>query len=242
MNENIYLPKKETRSSGNNILQILGAIIIILILIFGILALVKNINSGQTDNSIVTVTPTITADISEAPITHSPSPSPSPTLTPILNLTPSITPTGTPVKIYFYKSPIKPNQDTNEIYSVDRYTLETNLIPFAIKEYFKGPTADEATAGYINPYTLTGDSNCGGSSYKFSYNMPTLKLTICKQIEPTPESGDGGSYAGSGLKAMSRVLKVITTSLKVGGITKVEVYDKTGACYAPETGLNSCTL
>jgi hypothetical protein len=159
----------------------------------------------------------------------------------LLSLTPSIPPVGTPIKIYFYKSPIKPNQDTNEIYSVDRYTTETNLIPVAIKEYFKGPSADDIAAGYIVPYSLTGNSNCGGSNYKFSYNMPTLKVTICKEIEPTPESGDGGNYAGSSLKAVSRVLKVITTSLKVGGITKVEVYDKNNVCYAPDSGLNGCT-
>jgi len=238
MKENIYVSNKAASSSSRNVIIILGAIIILLLFVNAGQFFSKN-STSPSDNSLLNnVISTITENATSIPIITETA---IPTATLTISITPSITPTGTPVKIYFYKSPIKPNQDTNEIFAVDRYTTETNLLPFAIKEFFKGPTSNETTAGYILPYTLTGDSNCSGSNYKFSYSLPTLKLTICKQIEPTPESGDGGGYAGSSLKAMSRVLKVITTSLKVSGITKVEVYDKNGSCYGPETGLNGCT-
>lgn len=245
MNENIYATKTGPSSNSSNVNRILGAIIVILVLVFAILLVLKNNNPVQTDNTdntLITATPAYTISVSEVAITNSPVPSI--TLTPTLLTSPTITPTGNPVTLYFYKSPIKPNQDTNEVYPIVHYTTETglNLIPFALKEFFIGLNTEEQAAGYIYPYTLSGSSTCGGSNYKFSYDLPTLKLTICRQINPTPESGDGGGSAGSSLRAMSRVLKVLTSSFKVGGVTKVSVYDLNGACYASDTGLNGCTL
>ena len=244
MNENIYATKSGTSSNSSNVNKILGAIIVILVLVFGTLLVLKNNNTIQTDNTdntVVTTVPTNTVVSTQAPVTSTPVPSVTLTATPITS--PTVTPTGTPVSLYFYKSPIKPNQDTNEVYPIVHYTTETglSLIPFALKEFFIGLSAEEQAAGYIYPYTLSGSSTCGGSNYKFSYNLPTLKLTVCRQIDPTPESGDGGSSAGSSLRGMSRVLKVLTSSFKVGGVTKVEVYDFNGACYAPDTGLNGCS-
>lgn len=244
MNETIYASKTTPSTNSSNVNKILGAIIVILVLVFGTLLLLKTNNPVQTDNTdntIVTIAPTSTILVSQVTVTDSPVPSITLTTTPITS--PTITPTGTPVTLYFYKSPIKPNQDTNEVYPIVHYTTETgfNLIPFALKEFFIGLTAQEQAAGYIYPYTLSGSSTCGGSNYKFSYDLPTLKLTICRQIDPTPESGDGGGSAGSSLRAMSRVLKVLTSSFKVGGVTKVAVYDLNGTCYASDTGLNGCT-
>jgi len=241
MNEDIYATKTSPSTNSSNVNKILGAIIVILVLVFGTLMLLKTNNSVQTDNTVPSITPTYTVTVSQVTVTNSPVPSITSTPTPITS--PTITPTGTPVTLYFYKSPIKPNQDTNEVYPIVHYTTETgfNLIPFALKEFFIGLTAQEQAAGYIYPYTLSGSSTCGGSNYKFSYDLPTLKLTICRQIDPTPESGDGGGSAGSSLRAMSRVLKVLTSSFKVGGVTKVAVYDLNGACYASDTGLNGCT-
>mgnify|MGYP001277005957 CR=1 FL=1 len=195
MNGNIYAAKTVPSSNSSNVNKILGAIIVLLVLIFGILLVLRTNNQVQTDNTdntLVTTAPVYTIVVPEITVTNSPIPSV--TLTPTVIISPTITPTGTPVSLFFYKSPIKPSQDTNEVYSIVRYTSETglNLIPFALKEFFKGLTPAEQTSGYIYPYTLSGSSTCGGSDYKFSYNLPTLKVTICRQIDTTLESGDGG--------------------------------------------------
>jgi hypothetical protein len=257
MNENIYVSEKLNASNKKSIMPVLTAIIIILVLVFGILLLLNNKNTGtnSTDNSNIstaTTTPgtsnsggTVTPEFTETPApgdTSSPAPIYTATPTPTLE-GPTLegpTPTGTPVKMYFYKSPLKPMQPVDEVYAFNRYTMETNLVPFAIGQIFKGPTTEEKAAGYILPFSLSGSSTCGESSYKFTYDATTVKLNICKDIDTFSDTGDGGAYAGSGLNAMARVLKVLTSSIKVGSITKVEVYDKTGACYAPDSGQNGC--
>jgi hypothetical protein len=234
MNENIYVNHKNPETGNKNKLFFIGFLVIILILVLIIIFQNNNNQNNISDNIISqTPTPTITITVSETPIITD---SPIPTISSI----PTITPEGTAIQFYFYKSPIPPAQPVDTIFALTRYTTETNLVPFAIGEYFKGPNAEEKLQGYILPFTLSGSSACGGSTYKYNYGAPTLKITICKDIVPVAEPGEGGGYAGSGLTAMSRVLKSITSSLKVNGITDVEVYDKNNNCYAPDTGLNGC--
>jgi hypothetical protein len=236
MNGNIYLPQKKSVTNKLNKILFMGFLVVILI--FFLLFVLKSNNNktnNTSDNNIsMTPVPTVTMVASTTPV---PTETPVPT---VILTTPTITPVGNEVKLYFYKGPIPPAQPVDTIYALSRYTAETNLVPFAIGEYFKGPNAEEKTAGYILPFTLGGSSTCGGSTYKYSFGSSSLRIQICKDINPVAESGDGGGYAGAGLQAMSRVLKSITSSLKVNGITKVEVYDKNNTCYAPDTGLNGC--
>ena len=241
MNSNLYVSPKDPASNKKNLLPIIIAVLLLIIAVVLIISLIRNSSSTpntKTDNVITSViTPTTTSVATTVPTdtiaiinTSTPIPTPS-----------GPTPTGTPIKVYFYKSPIKPSQSTDEVYDFLRYTADSNVVGFGVDQIFKGPNTEEKAAGYILPFTLSGSSACGGSTYKYNYSSSFVKLTVCKDINPIAESGDGGGSAGSSLRAMARVLKVLTSTLKIGSITKVEVYDKNNVCYAPDTGLNGCT-
>ena len=162
-------------------------------------------------------------------------------------ITPEVTTTTTKTKVYFYMSPLDYNRSVNDLVAFERVapvTLDANvnLIEFTMDQFLLGPNATEKANGYVLPFTLSGTSTCvestSGSTYKYVIsNATTLKLTICKDITPISQ---GEGYAGESLAAEGRVLKAIISTMKVGAITTVQVYDKNGNCYAPDSGQNSC--
>ncbi len=145
---------------------------------------------------------------------------------------------GETVQLYFYKEPLEPQHNVADIESVERTTESENLYTYAITELINGPSEEEQDDGYISVFSLSGSSTCSGHSFQYKTTGSTLKIQICKEIEPVLDAE--GAYAGITLNAQARVTRQFNESLSFGGIDSVALFDKNGNCYAPESGQNAC--
>jgi hypothetical protein len=145
---------------------------------------------------------------------------------------------GETVQLYFYKEPLEPQHNVEDISSVERQTESENLYTYVLTQLIQGPSAEEKQGGYISVFSLSGSSTCSGHSFQYKTTGSTLKVQICKEIEPVLDAE--GAYAGITLNAQARVIKQFNKSLSFGGIESVALFDKNGNCYAPESGQNAC--
>lgn len=172
---------------------------------------------------------------------------PSPTVIEKQTLTPTPTITtieeeGLGTKIYFAKPSAENDYDT--LISVSRDTDKTgaDLISYIINQFIAGPTATEKSAGATSVINLSGDSSCGGSAYKFSWDGDTINVKFCKTINFITNAGSGGSYSGMSLAANARIYKALNQSLTIEGISKLVLRQADDSCFAKDAGVNiNCT-
>lgn len=157
--------------------------------------------------------------------------------------TPSITSTedelGLGPKIYFGNPSAENDYDT--LTSVSRETDKTgaDLFSFIINQFVAGPTAEEKTTGVTSVISLSGESSCGGSAYKFSWSGDTINVKFCKTINYSVNEGTGGSYSGMSLAANARIFNALQQSLQVEGITKLVLRQADDSCFAKDAGVNT---
>lgn len=143
-----------------------------------------------------------------------------------------------PVDLYFYKGPLVPQHPIDEVFPVTRMISEDDFYVYIIGSLIEGPDQDEIDEGYVSVFSLSGESTCGGNSFEYYLAGTVMKLKFCKEIEPVLDAED--AYAGITLNAQARVLRSLSLSLAIGDVESIEVYDKDGQCYAPDSGQNEC--
>jgi hypothetical protein len=189
-------------------------------------------NTNQSPTPTETIIPSVapTDIISSTPVVSTAIP----TATPVAN--------QSSVKVYFSKDPSS-YDITDIVVSSPRTTNSTDLYHFAMDEMLKGPTSEEEIHGYFRPFNLTGSSNCGGAAYQLTKSGNKVTLKFCKTIEELQNTGSGGGYAGSSLKAYQRVLNVLSSTLKFNGVNTLEIRNMNNVCYgkdADSNNLNKC--
>lgn len=141
------------------------------------------------------------------------------------------------VDLYYYKA-LEPQHNHTVIDKVTRETDEENLTSYIILSLINGPTPAELSNGYIKIFSFSGGSTCCGNLFQYVRSGSTLKIKLCKTIEPVLDADSG--YPGISLNAQKRVIYSFQQSLKIDGITKVKLFDKEGKCYSPDSGVNQC--
>lgn len=151
------------------------------------------------------------------------------------------TPAGKIINLYLSKNPTS-YTDPTFVVEVERRPGSANPYQFALNELLKGPNTIEQTSGLFLPFSLTGESNCGGADYTLEQNAETINIKFCKTLhEKLPN--DGG-FDNIEVNAKTRVLIVLTKSFYINGNEKISIRDLNGNCYArdadPTSTLNVC--
>lgn len=131
------------------------------------------------------------------------------------------------IQVFFSKSPDS-NDDPSLVFPVSRNYTGDNKITAAMTELLKGPTAAEKAAGYFSKLSLSGESNCGGSSYKYVTTATKITLTFCKNVAATGVIADG------------QAKMIVAKTLEEATAKTVVILDKNGNCLFDLSGMNVC--
>jgi uncharacterized membrane protein YciS (DUF1049 family) len=181
--------------------------------------------------------------ISELRVQITPTGGPTTEVTPSTSSNGGNVPINNTVTVYFSKNPDS-YTDSGTVVGVDRTNTTSSAYVFAVNQLLTGPTAAEQATGLFLPFTLSGASNCGGAGYTLQKTDNNIFLTFCKTL--TEKFPPSGGTAGATLQAESRVLNVLSKTLKISGGEQLSIRNADGACYGlggnGESNLNSCVV
>lgn len=162
---------------------------------------------------------------------------PSPTATSVLP--PTSTPSSHTLKVYFAHHPETDTQP-DVVLAVERSLTAQPTPTAALEAMFRGPTADERSAGYYSPFDgmMSLISYCPGDFKDFTLMMDhrgttaetgTITVTLCRTVMIA------GDLDGARMSAM-----IQQTLLQFSDIKKVVILTHAGTCFNDLRGANAC--